>query len=111
MCRNLNSFAPIDGVARHPDQFYELFGDLAIAWVLLRLRGKLPDGVLFLTYMALFSILRFFVFFVRGNVPPVALGLKNAQWTALAFLVFVAAALLWRTRRGSGHLSSEHSAT
>jgi phosphatidylglycerol:prolipoprotein diacylglycerol transferase len=109
--RNLNSFAPIDGVARHPDQFYELFGDLAIAWVLLRLRGKLPDGVLFLTYMALFSILRFFVFFVRGNVPPVALGLKNAQWTALAFLVFVAAVLLWRTTRGGRHMSSEHSAT
>ena len=28
---NANSYAPIDGVARHPDQYYELVGDLLIA--------------------------------------------------------------------------------
>ena len=36
---NPNGYAPVDGVARHPDQFYELFGDLLIAWTLLKLRG------------------------------------------------------------------------
>lgn len=81
-----NSYAPNDGVSRHPDQFYELLGDLAIAGVLLRFRGKLRDGHLFTLYLALFSLLRFLVFFFRGNVFPVALGLKNAQWTALAIL-------------------------
>lgn len=83
---NPNSYAPNDGVPRHPDQFYELIGDLVIAGVLFKLRGKLRDGCLFGLYMTLFSLLRFFLFFVRANVEPVALGLKNAQWTALAIL-------------------------
>jgi len=83
---NQEAHAPIDGIARHPAQYYELLGDLVIAGVLIKLRGKLPDGALFLMYLILFSVLRFFVFFVRGNVEPVALGLKNAQLTALAIL-------------------------
>lgn len=85
---NPASYAPTDGVPRHPDQFYELLGDLMIAAVLLRLRRRvaMPDGTLFLIYLVLFSVLRFFLFFVRGNVQPVAFGLKNAQWTALVLL-------------------------
>lgn len=98
---NPSSYAPTDGVARHPVPIYELLGDLVIAGILVKLRGKLPDGGLFLLYLILFSILRFFLFFVRGNVDPVALGLKNAQWTALAILA-VALPLLTviSTRRG-----------
>ncbi len=87
------SSAPTDGVARHPDQFYELFGDLVIAGILLRLRGKLPEGALFLLYLILFSSLRLFVFFTRGNVNAVALGLKNGHWTALAILAAAVPAL------------------
>ena len=94
---NPNSYAPVDGVPRHPDQFYELAGDLVISAFLLRLRGKLADGTLFITYLISFSVLRFFVFFVRGNVPIVALGLKNAQWMAVA--IFVGALLLVVERR------------
>lgn len=89
---NPNSYAPTDGVPRHPDQFYEFLGDLAIAAVLLKLRGRLRDGALFLMYLVLFSMFRFWLFFVRVNVPVVALGLKNGQWTALAIL---AVALPW----------------
>lgn len=81
-----DSYAPVDGISRHPTQFYELAGDLVIAAILLRLRGKLHDGGLFRTYLILFSVLRFFLFFVRGDVPVVALGLKNGQWTALVIL-------------------------
>ncbi len=84
---NENSYAPVDGVARHPVQFYELLGDLAIAGMLIKMRGRVPDGVLFVVYLLLFSTLRFFLFFLRGDVAPVALGLKNAQWTALAIFV------------------------
>ena len=84
---NPNSYAPVDGVPRHPDQYYELIGDLLIAAVLIKLRGKLPEGGLFLLYLIFFSLLRFFVFFLRGSVEPVALGLKNAQLTALAILL------------------------
>ena len=99
---NSNSYAPVDGVARHPDQFYELLGDLVIATILLRLRGKVPDGVLFLSYLVLFSILRFFVFFVRGNVVPVAFGLKNAQLTALGILVVAVPALAFALTKHRG---------
>lgn len=95
---NANSYAPIDGVARHPDQFYELIGDPVIASVLLKMRRHLGlrDGTLFVTYLVLFSILRFILFFVRGNVPIVALGLKNAQWTALAILAVTVPMLMSR---------------
>ena len=37
---NPNSYAPMDGVPRHPDQYYELLGDLIIAGILIKLRGK-----------------------------------------------------------------------
>ena len=93
------SYAPIDGIARHPVQFYEMAGDLLIAAVLLRARGRLPQGGLFLLYLLLFSTLRFALFFVRGDVPTVALGLTNGHWTAVAIMA-VALPLLLTAARG-----------
>lgn len=97
---NPESYAPVAGAARHPVQFYELLGDLVIGWALLKLRGRLPEGGLFLTYLVLFATLRFLLFFVRGDVPEVALGLKNGHWTALAILAVAATALILLARRG-----------
>ena len=101
------SYAPLDGIPRHPDQYYELVGDLIIAGVLVRLRGKFAEGALFLGYLIAFSVLRFFIFFVRGNVPEVALGLKNGQWTAIAILVLSVPTLVHiiRSRRSSHPLT------
>jgi len=48
----------------------------------------------------LFGAFRFVLFFVRGNVPVVALGLKNTQWTALAILIVAAPLLMKRLPRG-----------
>ena len=96
---NPNSFAPTDGVPRHPDQYYELLGDLVIAWVLLKLRPRLPEGATFYLYLTLFAVLRFALFFVRGNVPIVAFGLKNAQLTSVAILAVAIPALASRLRR------------
>lgn len=96
-----SSYAPNDGVPRHPVQLYELFGDLIIAGMLLKLRGRLPDGGLFLVYLVLFSVLRFFLFFGRGDVPTVALGLTNGHWTALALLMVALPLLMnaiWKNR-------------
>ncbi len=98
---NPNSYAPMDGVVRHPVQFYEMLGDLLIAGILLKLRGKLPDGVLFLAYLILFGTLRFFLFFARGDVPVVALGLKNGQLTALAIFAVAAMLIVWVAFRGA----------
>lgn len=91
---NPNSYAPNDGVARHPVQFYELIGDLIIAGVLIKLQRRFPQGVIFFAYLILFSILRFFLFFMRGDVAPVGFGLKNAQWTAFVILIVAASAAL-----------------
>ena len=99
---NPNSYAPNDGAARHLTPFYELLGDLVIATILIRLRNKMPPGALFLTYLILFAVLRFFLFFVRGDVPVVGLGLKNGQWTALIILAVSLPMLVMnivRTRR------------
>lgn len=96
---NPASYAPIDGVPRHPDQFYELAGDLVIAAILIKTRSQLPRGATFLLYLVLFAAFRFFLFFVRGNVPIVAFGLKNAQWTALAILGVTAPLLVMRLLR------------
>ena len=97
---NPNTYAPIDGIARHPVQFYEMIGDLIIAGALIRLRKRLPEGVTFLIYLCLFSILRFFLFFARGDVYPVAFGLKNAQWTAVVILFAAGGALAVGMRKG-----------
>jgi phosphatidylglycerol:prolipoprotein diacylglycerol transferase len=93
------SYAPNDGVPRHPVQMYELLGDLAIAGILLRMRGRLREGSLFLLYLVLFSTLRFLLFFVRGDVPIVALGLTNGHWTALVLLAFALPLLVSRVTR------------
>ena len=95
---NPASYAPHDGIARHPDQFYELVGDFLIAAVLIRLRPRLPPGATFLLYLVLFGAFRFVLFFVRGNVAGVALGLKNAQWTALAIVAVAMPLLMMRLR-------------
>jgi phosphatidylglycerol:prolipoprotein diacylglycerol transferase len=96
---NPNSYAPNDGVARHPDQYYELVGDLLIAWILLKARPRLPAGSTFYLYLMLFAILRFALFFVRGNVPVILFGLKNAQWTALVLLAVAIPLLVLTLRR------------
>ena len=104
---NPNSYAPNDGIARHPTQFYELFADLAIAGLLLRLRDRCPPGALFFIYLILFSSVRFLLFFVRGDVPTLAFGLKNGQWTALVILAISVPFLIRRlVRPGSPEIGA-----
>lgn len=79
-----------------------MLGDLAIAWALYKFGGRLPRGGLFLPYLVLFGTLRLFLFFVRGDVPEVALGMKNGQWTALAILAVAAPLLITAGRRAAG---------
>jgi phosphatidylglycerol:prolipoprotein diacylglycerol transferase len=99
---NPNSFAPVDGIPRHPAQVYELIGDLIIGFVLIRWRRKLPEGLVFWSYLVSFSVLRFLVFFVRGNVAPVLFGLKNGQITALVLLAAALVGLLASLSRWPG---------
>lgn len=97
---NPESYAPLDGIPRHPVQLYELAGDLAIATLLLTLRDRLANGHLCPAYLALFGLLRFLLFFVRGDVPMVAAGLTNVHWTALViFVVSIVLLVTLRRRR------------
>lgn len=96
---HLASYAPIDGIARHPVQFYEMGGDLIIAAMLLRMRGRWPRGGLLVFYLLLFGALRFGLFFLRGDVPPVALGLTNGHWTAMAIVAVALPRFLAVTRQ------------
>jgi phosphatidylglycerol---prolipoprotein diacylglyceryl transferase len=93
------SFVPDHSVAYHPAAVYELTFNLVLFAVLWRLRHRMPrSGMLFVLYLISYSIGQFALFFVRME-PAVALGLKQAQWTAL--VVMAAAAVLgwWLMRR------------
>ncbi len=98
----------IAGVYRHPTFLYESLWDLLVFGLLLVFRKKVPGpkGQLFLVYLSLYSVGRFFVEGLRTD--SLMLGpFRTAQVVSLA-TVFAACALLgWRRslwRRGhQGH--------
>jgi prolipoprotein diacylglyceryltransferase len=59
------------GVRRQPSALYELLLDLALFFVLLRLRGRLPrPGDLFNVYVVSYCCLRFLVDFTHADPRP-----------------------------------------
>jgi phosphatidylglycerol:prolipoprotein diacylglycerol transferase len=84
------------GVRVHPTPLYELALYLVIFAMLWRRRGQpAADGTMIGLYLVLASVARFAVEFVRVN-PQVALGLTEAQLTAIALAVTGGALLVWR---------------
>jgi phosphatidylglycerol:prolipoprotein diacylglycerol transferase len=90
------------GVPYQPAAVYEALGTIAIGIVLwMLLRRHVRDGVLTITYIALYALSQLGIFFLRGTEPAIFLGLKQAQWTAIGMLVVGVPALLvlwWRSR-------------
>lgn len=88
------------GVAYQPAAVYEAIGTLCILAVILSVRRRRDPvpGVLFLVYLALYSVSQVVIFFWRGTEPVVGLGLKQGQWTAIVVgaVAVPALALLWR---------------
>jgi phosphatidylglycerol---prolipoprotein diacylglyceryl transferase len=82
------------GLVVHPEVAYEMILTLALLGVLLpfhqRLKARLPDGVLGLTYLGLYGLGRFFLSYLRTD-PAVFAGLRQAQLASL--LMFVIAVL------------------
>lgn len=79
---------------------YEMVLDIVILGILLGLRGRLGgDGRLFWVYLALYSIARFFLSFLRLDTIMI-LGLREAQLVSLASVVVsvVMLAVLYRRR-------------
>lgn len=85
------------GAKRHPTQFYELGGAIAILLWLGRLSKKndLPAGELFLTFIALTAGARLFFEAFRGDSTLILGGIRAAQGVAWLIL----AATLWTLTR------------
>jgi phosphatidylglycerol---prolipoprotein diacylglyceryl transferase len=91
-----NAMVPQMGVYYTPMPVYEIFANLAIFILLWQLRKKnWPDGLLFLTYLILYSMERFFLAFT-SSYQIMAFGLTQSQIVALISLA-VAIPLTART--------------
>ncbi|MGA1361844.1 MAG: prolipoprotein diacylglyceryl transferase [Ilumatobacteraceae bacterium] len=91
------------GTTFHPTFLYESLGCLAIAGllVLVERRFRTRGGQIFLVYVAMYTVMRFFVEGLRVDPARSAGGLRLNQWVAIVvFTVAVTALLL--LRRGSG---------
>jgi phosphatidylglycerol:prolipoprotein diacylglycerol transferase len=84
------------GVRRQPSALYEMLLDLALFFLLLRLRDKLPHaGDLFVVYVLGYLSLRILVDFTRAD-PHVLLGLTLVQ-VLYALTLPIFALKLWRS--------------
>lgn len=88
------------GVPTHPYAVYELLFDLALFGVLWRLRRVFKtDGLLFLTYVAVYAVGRFLLTYYR--IEKVWFwGLQEAQVITVLTLAIAAPLLLWRLQAG-----------
>jgi len=87
------------GVPYQPAAVYEALGTIVIGVVLwMLLRRRVPDGVMAITYTALYAVSQLGIFFLRGSEPAIFLGLKQAQWTAIGVLLLGVPLMLalWR---------------
>ena len=91
-----NAVVPQLGVYYTPMPVYEIIANLAIFILLWQLRKKnWPDGLLFLVYLILYSVERFFLAFT-SSYQIMAFGLTQSQIVVLISLV-VAIPLVART--------------
>lgn len=81
--------------AHHPTQLYESLGALFIFFLLGQLRAYRRNyGEIFLTGMASYSVIRFFIEFVRAENPAVLAGLTMAQ--LIGILALAASIVAWK---------------
>lgn len=93
------SFVADHTLAYHPAAFYELLFNVflfASLW-LLRFRLRRP-GLLFATYVIIYSVGQFVLFFWRDN-EMILWGLKNAQLTAVVIMAVMLPLWLWLNSR------------
>ncbi len=70
----------------HPTPIYEFFAGILIFYFLWKIRKKIgPDGKLFMIYLVLAGMERFFMEFIRLN-PRLVLGLTEAQLVAAVLI-------------------------
>lgn len=90
------------GIPYQPAAAYEAIGTIIIGIVLFALRRRgVRNGALAVAYIPLYALSQLILFQFRASEPALALGLRQAQWTAIVVLVLVAPLVLvvWRRRR------------
>jgi phosphatidylglycerol:prolipoprotein diacylglycerol transferase len=96
----------------HPEVAYEMVLTLVLLGAILpfhqRLKARLPDGVLGLTYLGLYAIGRFFLSYFRTD-PAVFAGLRQAQLASLLMVAIavIAIPILFQRRRSAAEPASE----
>ncbi|MHB8105072.1 MAG: prolipoprotein diacylglyceryl transferase, partial [Dehalococcoidales bacterium] len=94
---NPSTHGPI-GVPVHPTQIYEIIYNLIVFGILFKLRRHLkPDGSLFLVYLALYSVWRLGIDFIRDGTPFL-FGLHQAQVVSIIVLAVTVPLLVLKTR-------------
>jgi phosphatidylglycerol---prolipoprotein diacylglyceryl transferase len=92
------------GIRLHPAQLYESFATLVIFAVLLWwFPKKKRDGDIFLGYVGLYAVARFFLEFTRGDEDRGFVFhhlLSTSQFIALLALAGIAAVMIWRRAHG-----------
>jgi phosphatidylglycerol:prolipoprotein diacylglycerol transferase len=82
---------------QHPAVVYELLMDLIIFGILWKLRGRIqPGGTLFLLYLILYSVGRFFLSFLRLDSNTVFWSLSQPQWISILVLAVAVPLLIFR---------------
>lgn len=94
-----DSFAPDTTTAYHPASVYAIIGNLVLIAILLPLRHRFAPGWFAIAYVGGYCLAAMAVFYWRSE-PVIALGLRQAQWTALAVLAATAVVAFWYWRRG-----------
>lgn len=86
-----------DGVARTPTQLFEAFANLAILLLLLAIDRRKPrEGLVFSSYILLYSAWRFGIEFVRGDDRgALVLGMPVSQTLSLAGILVGLAFTAW----------------
>ncbi|MFO8016224.1 MAG: prolipoprotein diacylglyceryl transferase [Candidatus Woesearchaeota archaeon] len=88
-------FENYDSKLRHPAQIYEAVMNLAVFGILLAIRKsrKLPEGLLFWSFVLIYSFLRFFIeFFKEFQTLDSSYALTMGQFLCMVF--FLAAAIM-----------------
>jgi phosphatidylglycerol:prolipoprotein diacylglycerol transferase len=98
------------GLVVHPEVAYEMILTLVLLGALLpfhqRLKARLPDGALGLTYLGLYGLGRFFLSYLRTD-PAVFAGLRQAQLASMLMFVIAVVAIPILVRRQTSAVHRE----
>ncbi|MDD5703492.1 MAG: prolipoprotein diacylglyceryl transferase [Dehalococcoidales bacterium] len=96
----------LQGVPTHPYPVYEMIWNGTVLVVLLRLRHRFnKDGLLFLSYLTLYSLGRFLLTFIRQE-NMIVWDLQQAQILAVAMFVVSLTGFIYLFRKSTRHLKT-----